>query len=72
MRNTIQIVQIVVSILLIIFILLQAKGTGLGSAWGGSGEMYRSKRGVEKIVYKLTIVFVVLFAVLSLALALIK
>lgn len=72
MRNTIQLAQIVVSVLLIIFILLQAKGTGLGSALGGSGEMYRSKRGVEKIVYKLTIVFIVLFATLSLALALIK
>lgn len=72
MRNTLQIIQIAVSILLIVFILLQAKGTGLGSAWGGSGEMYRSKRGVEKIVYKLTIVFIILFAVLSLTLAVIK
>lgn len=72
MRNTIQLIQIVVSMLLILFILLQAKGTGLGSAWGGSGEMYRSKRGVEKIVYKLTLLFVVLFATLSLALAIVK
>lgn len=72
MRNIIQIAQIAISVLLIIFILLQAKGTGLGSAFGGGGEMYRSKRGVEKIVYNLTIIFLILFAAASLFLAVVK
>lgn len=55
------IVQIILSALLIFFILAQAKGTGLGTAWGGGGEFYRSKRGVEKLLFYATIVLVVLF-----------
>lgn len=53
--------QIILSILLITAILLQSKGTGLGSAWGGSGEFYQTKRGVEKILFSTTIVLVILF-----------
>jgi preprotein translocase subunit SecG len=59
-------VQIVISILLISTILLQSKGTGLGSAWGGGGSAtYHSKRGLEKVLFKLTIGLAVLFIVTS-------
>ena len=54
--------QIAVALLLTAAILLQQKGTGLGSAFGGSGQMYRSKRGVEKSLFIATIVLAVLFA----------
>lgn len=53
--------QIFLSLLLMTFILLQAKGQGLGSAFGGGGEFYRSKRGVEKILFYATIITVILF-----------
>jgi preprotein translocase subunit SecG len=59
--------QIITALSLSALILLQAKGTGLGSAFGGGGEFYRSKRGVEKIVFIATIVFGVLFLLFSIA-----
>lgn len=72
MRLIINILQIIFAVALLILILLQAKGTGLGSTWGGSGEFYTSKRGVEKIVFNATIIACVLFALSSLALIIIK
>src|SRR3989344_5662337 len=51
MRNLLFWVQIVVSILLIAAILLQQKGGGLGAAFGGDGQVYRSRRGIEKSLF---------------------
>ncbi|MBW7955636.1 preprotein translocase subunit SecG [Patescibacteria group bacterium] len=67
MREVLLIVQIVVSVLLTGAILLQAQGSGLGTSWGGGGETYHTKRGVERVVFILTIVGVVVFAALSVA-----
>lgn len=67
MKNIIFVIQIIVSILLMVAILLQARGTGLGRAWGGGGEFYRSKRGVEKILFRLTIFLALLFFLVSIA-----
>lgn len=53
--------QILLSFLLIAAILLQVKGTGLGQAWGGGGEFYHSKRGLEKILFRATIILAFLF-----------
>jgi len=53
--------QIVVSIFLIAAILLQSQGSGLGATWGGGGETYHTRRGLEKILFYLTISGVVLF-----------
>jgi preprotein translocase subunit SecG len=47
--------QILVALILIALILLQAKGGGLGTVYGGSGQIYHTKKGVEKLVYYLTI-----------------
>ncbi len=58
---------IVVSLLLIIVILLQNRGAGLGSAFGGTGGVYLTKRGLEKKLFIATIVLAVLFFGLSLA-----
>ena len=71
MKDLIFLVQIIISGSLIAVILLQAKGTGLGRAWGGSGEFYRSKRGVEKILFRATIVLAFLFLLSSFVLLLI-
>ncbi len=67
MKTVITVIQIVISLILVLIILLQSKGTGLGTAFGGGGEIYRTKRGVEKILYLSTIVLVVLFFLSSLA-----
>jgi preprotein translocase subunit SecG len=59
--------QIIVSIALIVAILLQARGTGLSSTFGGDSAVYRSRRGVERRLWQFTIVLLVLFVVFSLA-----
>lgn len=63
----IRIVQIILGMAVIIFILLQVRGAGLGSAFGGSsaGSVFKTRRGVERLIFNITIVFVVLFALLS-------
>lgn len=71
MKEAIIIGQIFISLLLMATILLQAKGTGLGQAWGGGGEFYRSKRGLEKILFRATIILTILFFVSSTILSLI-
>lgn len=65
MKDFVLILQIAVSITLIVLVLLQAKGTGIGATFGGSSQVYRSRRGVEKFVVYLTVFFVILFFALS-------
>lgn len=67
MTNILTYAQIILSILLIAGILLQQKGTGLSSAFGGSSMEYSTKRGAEKIVFYITIVISVLFIAVSIA-----
>jgi preprotein translocase subunit SecG len=59
--------QIVVSIGLMASILLQARGTGLGSTFGGDSAVYRSRRGVERRLWQFTILLAALFVLFSLA-----
>jgi len=54
------IAEYVLSILLIVVIMLQHRGTGLGGVFASEGNAYRSKRGIEKFLYNSTIVFAVL------------
>lgn len=64
MNVVLSVIQIVVSLGLITLILLQSSKGGLGGGLGG-GELYRTKRGAEKIVFTSTIVLSVLFLVTS-------
>ena len=67
-----QIPTVIVSILLILTVLLQQRGSGLGDAFGGDAAVYTSRRGAEKILFYLTMVFGVAFialAILQLVLA---
>lgn len=64
----ISILQIIISVVLIILILLQERGSGLSGVFGGSGEgFYQTRRGLEKIIFIATIVLIVFLAGLSLA-----
>ena len=64
------ILQVIITVLLIGSILLQMQGTGLTAGFGGSGEFYRSKRSIEKLLIYATGVLAFLFAVVSIALLL--
>ncbi len=57
--------QIAVSIILVILIAIQQRGTALGSAFGGGGEFYSSRRGIQKKIYYATIGVAGLFIILS-------
>lgn len=71
MKNILLVGQIVLSVMITALILLQAQGTGLGSTWGGGGETYHTKRGVEKALFYLTIAFITIFAGLSLTIVIV-
>ncbi|HYK08366.1 MAG TPA: preprotein translocase subunit SecG [Candidatus Eisenbacteria bacterium] len=60
------IIQILIAVLLIICVALQMQGSGLSTAFGGSGEFFRSKRSIERFLYIATIVLAALFAGISL------
>ena len=62
-KNLLTIVQIIISLLLIVSIILQNRGQGLSSGFGGEGESYRSKQGMEKFLLWLTIILVILFTI---------
>ncbi len=61
MRTALSISQIIISVLLVAAILLQQRGTGLSAAFGGEGTFYRTKRGLEKLIFGATIVLAILF-----------
>ncbi len=67
MKTTLLVLQIILSIAITASILLQAQGTGLGSTWGGGGETYHTRRGLEKVLFYFTIAAITLFAFVSLA-----
>jgi preprotein translocase subunit SecG len=64
----VQIIQIIVSIALIVVILVQAKGQGgLGGIFGGEGAVFRTRRGVEKTLFNVTVGLAVAFFFVSIA-----
>lgn len=66
MTTALAIVQIIISALLVAAILLQQRGTGLSATFGGEGNVYRTKRGLEKVIFTATIVIAVIFFGLAL------
>jgi len=63
-----QVVQIIISVCLIVAVLLQVKGQGLGGIFGGTDAgIYKTRRGAEKTLFNLTVVLVVLFFVFAMA-----
>ncbi|PIR59461.1 MAG: preprotein translocase subunit SecG [Candidatus Pacebacteria bacterium CG10_big_fil_rev_8_21_14_0_10_56_10] len=66
MREILLIAQIVLAVVITASVLLQSQGSGLGAAWGGGGETYHTKRGLEKVLMYLTIISIILFVFVSL------
>lgn len=72
MHNYINIAQIIIAILLSIGILMQQRGGGLSSVFGGDGSLYTTRRGAEKFIFIGTIVLSVLFLAIAFAQLLVK
>ncbi len=64
--KALQIAQIILSVVLMLAILMQSRGAGLGGVFGGSSNVYLAKRGAEKALFVLTIILAVLFFSVSL------
>lgn len=65
MQVYLNVAQIVLSIALILAILLQVRGGGLGGIFGQPDAVFRTRRGVEKTLFQLTITLIVLFIIIS-------
>ncbi|MBI4180452.1 MAG: preprotein translocase subunit SecG [Chloroflexi bacterium] len=65
MQAYLNVAQIVLSIALILAIMLQVRGGGLGGIFGQADTVFRTRRGVEKTLFQLTIILVVLFVIVS-------
>lgn len=72
MDNFFLISEIVLGIALVILVVLQSKGTGLGSTFGGDMGFYGTKRGAEKMLFVLTIIVATLFLLTALIGVIIK
>jgi preprotein translocase subunit SecG len=64
--NWLTVAQVILAVALIAVILLQQRGTGLGGAFGGEVTAYRSRRGIERTLFRLTFLLAVLFVIFSL------
>jgi len=60
-----QIAHIIITVLLAASILLQQRGSGLGDAFGADTAVYTSRRGAEKVLFYLTIIFGISFVILA-------
>lgn len=61
------VVQIILAALMTGAILMQARGAGLGAGFGGDGNVFRTKRGIEQKLHTITIALAILFFGISLA-----
>ena len=63
--DLLQVAQLVIAIAVSSSILLQARGTGLSSTFGGESTAYRSRRGLERTLFRLTVVLIVVYVIIS-------
>ena len=67
MAPYLQAAQILLSVLLIVIILMQTRTSGLGSTFGSDSAVFRTRRGLEKTLFEVTLVLATLFILLSIA-----
>jgi len=66
-NTLLQIITIASAVLMIVSILLQQRGATLGAGFGSSGELYTTRRGVDKNLFEVTIILAVVFVLSILA-----
>lgn len=62
-----QIITVASAVLMVLAILLQQRGASLGAGFGSSGELFTTRRGIDKSLYDITIVLSVIFVMSILA-----
>ena len=65
LRDFLSIATILISTLLIVLVLMQVRGTGFGAALGGQDASFRTRRGMQRSMHRLTILVVVIFIGIS-------
>lgn len=65
MSTYLNIAEIIISIILILVLLVQTRGAGFNGTFNSDSSVHRSRRGVEKTLYQLTIALAVIFAIVS-------
>lgn len=65
---SLRLVELILAIALVVLILMQSRGTSLGSVFGQEGSVYHTRRGAEKILFNVTIAVAIGFFVVALAL----
>lgn len=65
LTDTMNLAQLIVAVALATVLLLQVKGSGFGAGLGGSSSVFRTRRGIERTLFQLTIVLVILFILVS-------
>ena len=69
LKSSLQAVELILAVSLIVLILMQSRGTSLGSVFGQEGSVFHTRRGAERILFNVSIGVSVAFLVVSLALA---
>jgi len=64
--TTLQVLQIVLGTVLVVVILMQSRGSGFGGAFGTQGAVFRTRRGIERYLFRGTVVLAAIFIALSL------
>ncbi len=59
--DILQIITVSSAILMIIMILLQQRGASLGAGFGGSGELYTTRRGIDKSLFDISVILAIIF-----------
>ena len=65
MQTYLNVAQIILAVALVLAVLLQVKGGGLGGIFGQADTVYRTKRGLEKTLFQLTVVVAALFIIIA-------
>ncbi|MDD5486422.1 MAG: preprotein translocase subunit SecG [Dehalococcoidales bacterium] len=66
MHTYLLVAQIIISVALIAVLLLQVRGGGLGGIFGQADTVYRTRRGIEKVLFNLTVILTILFIAVAL------
>lgn len=69
MKDAFRIAEFILALAVIVLILMQSRGTSLGSVFGQEGSVFHTRRGAERVLFNMTIAIVVIWVVIGVALA---